>query len=101
MEETVTPDEQLDRLDAELDRLKTEHPGAQGILRLTSNCLRPCSKWKWEQHGWALSDGEACGMMNGDDKERRTALLSILKQHMIHKVEFVPGLDALEIMADA
>ena len=97
----MTPDEQLERLDVELDRLKSEHPSVPGILRLTNNCLRSCSKWKWEQHGWALSDGEACGIMNGDDKEQRTALLSILKAHMIHKVEFVPAADVLEVVADA
>jgi hypothetical protein len=97
----VTPDEQLDRLAAELDRLKREHPGAQGTLRLTNTCLRSCSKWKWEQHGWALSDGQACEIMNGTDKEQRTALLSVLKERMIHKVEFVPGLDVLEVVPDS
>jgi len=39
--------------------------------------------------------------MNGDDKEQRTALLSILKGRMIHKVEFVPGVDVLEVISDA
>ena len=72
----MTPDEQLERLDAELDRLKSEHPNVPGILRLTNNCLRACSKWRWEQHGWTLSDGEACAIMNGDDKQQRTALSS-------------------------
>jgi hypothetical protein len=72
-----------------------------GILRLTNSCLRSCSKWKWEQHGWALSDGQACEIMNGTDREQRTALLSLLKKHMIHKVEFVSGADVLEILPDA
>lgn len=96
----MTPDEQLDRLGTELDRLKSEHPNVRGILRLTSNCLRSCSKWKWEQHGWALSDGEACEIMNGNDKESRIALLSLLKGHMIHKIECLPGVDVLEIVPD-
>jgi hypothetical protein len=96
----VTPDEQLERLDAELDRLEGQDPDAHGILRLTSDCLRSCSKWKWEQHGWVVSDGEVCGMMNGNDRERRTALLSVLKGRMIHKVEFVPGADVLEVVPD-
>ena len=96
----MTPDEQLKRLAAELDRLKSEHPGAQGILRLTNTCLRSCSKWKWEKHGWAITDGEACGIMNGDDKEQRTSLLSVLKGHMIHKVEFTAGADFLEVVPD-
>jgi hypothetical protein len=97
----MTPDEQLERLDAELDRLKSEHPNVPGILRLTNNCLRACSKWRWEQHGWTLSDGEACAIMNGDDKQQRTALLSILKGRMIHKVQFVPGVDVLEVVSDS
>ena len=97
----MTPDEQLERLDAELTRLKSEHPNAPGILRLTSNCLRSCSKWRWEQHGWTVSDGEVCAIMNGDDKDQRTALLSILKGHLIHKIEFVPGVDTLEIVSSA
>jgi hypothetical protein len=94
----VTPDEQLDRLCAELDRFKSEHPNVHGILRLTNSCLRSCSKWKWEQHGWTLSDGQACEIMNGNDKQQRTALESLLKVHMIHKVEFVPGEDVLEVV---
>jgi hypothetical protein len=97
----VTPDEQLQRLDAELDRLKSEHPSARGILRLANNSLRTCSKWRWEQHGWTITDGESCAIMNGDDKEQRTALLSILKGHMIHAVEFVPGLEALEVVCSS
>ncbi|MGA2620235.1 MAG: hypothetical protein ABSF26_21665 [Thermoguttaceae bacterium] len=96
----MTPDEQLDRLAAELDRLKSEHPGVQGTLRLSKNCLRSCTKWKWEQHGWALTDGEACGIRNGNDKEQPAALLSVLKGHMIHKVEVVPGVDVLEVVPD-
>ena len=96
----MTPDEQLERLAAELDRLKSEHPNVHGILRLANTCLRSCSRWKWEQHGWTITDGEACGIMNGDDKEQRTALLSVLKGRMIHKVEFVPGVDVLEVVPD-
>ena len=96
----MTPDEQLERLDAELARLQSEHPNVQGILRLTNNCLCSCSKWKWEQHGWALSDGAACEIMNGSEKEQRTALLSVLQGRMIHKVEFVPGVDVLEVVPD-
>ena len=96
----MTADEQLDRLDTELERFKNEHPNARGILRLTNHCLRSCSKWKWEQHGWTLSDGESCGIMNGDDKEQRTALLSILKGHMIQEIEFVSGADVLEVVSD-
>jgi hypothetical protein len=97
----VTPDEQLQRLDAELDRLKSEHPNVRGILRLTNNSLRGCSKWRWEQHGWTITDGESCAIMNGDDKEQRTALLSILKGHGIHAVEFVPGIEALEVVCSS
>ena len=97
----MTPDEQLERLDAELDRFHAQHPNVPGILRLSNQSLRGCSKWKWEQHGWVVSDGESCGIMNGDDKQQRTALLSILKGRMIHKVEFVPGADVLKVVPDS
>ena len=79
----MTPDEELDNLATELDSLKREYPNTPGILRLSNTSLRSCSKWKWEQHGWAPSEGDACGIMNGDDKQQRTALLSILKSHMM------------------
>ena len=95
----MTPDEELDYLDAELERLQKEHPNTPGVLRLTDQCLRRCSKWKWEQHGWTISDGQTCGIMNGSERERRTALLSVLKGH-IDKIEFVSGLDILEVVPE-
>jgi hypothetical protein len=96
----MTPDEELKHLDAELERLQREHPRMQGVLRLTDKCLRGCSKWKWEQHGWTITDGQTCGIMNGNDRERRTTLLSVLKGQ-IHEVEIVFGLDMLEVIPDA
>ena len=96
----MTPDEQLDRLEEELARLKSEHPNVPGILRLGNNCLRSCPEWKWQQHGWTVSEGDSCGIMNGDDKQQQTALLSILKGNMIHKVVIVPGIDMLEVVPD-
>lgn len=95
----VTPDEELGHLDAELERLQSEHPNTPGVLRLTDQCLRRCSRWKWEQHGWTVSDEQACGIMNGNVQERRNALLSVLKGH-IDNVEFVSGLDVLEVVPD-
>ena len=97
--EIVTPDEELDHLDAELERLQGEHPNRPGVLRMTDQSLRRCSKWKWEQHGWTISEGQACGIMNGNDRERRTALLSVLKGH-IHKIEFVSDLDMPKVVLD-
>lgn len=93
----MTPDEELEHLDTELERLQREHSPLQGVLRLTDKCLRGCSKWKWEQHGWTITDQQACGIMNGNDRERRTALLAVLKGH-IQKVETVSGLDVLEVV---
>jgi hypothetical protein len=93
----VTPNEELEHLNAELKRLQSEHPDTPGVLRLTDQCLSRCSKWKWEQHGWTISDGQTCGIMNGNNQERRKALLSVLKGH-IDEIEFVSGLDALEIV---
>lgn len=97
----MTPDEQLDRLDAELTRARSTSPKAPAILRLSSKCLRSCSKWKWEQHGWILSDGQSCAIMNGSENEAKGALLSILAGHMIRKIEFVPGVDVLDVVSDA
>jgi hypothetical protein len=96
----MTPHEQLERLNAELDRLHSEHPNVHGILRLPDTWLIGCSKWKWEQHGWKISDQQVCGIMNGNDRERRTALLSVLKGHMIERIEFVSGVDVLEVLPD-
>ena len=93
----MTPDEELEHLDAELERLQSEHPNTPGVLRLTDQCLRGCSKWKWEQHGWTISDGQACGIMNGDERVRRTSLMSVLKEQ-IHEIEFVSGLERLEVV---
>ena len=97
----MTPDEQLDTLSTELDSLKREYPNTPGILRLSNTSLRSCSKWKWEQHGWSLiSDGDACGIANGNDKDRQAALLSILKGHGIHKIEFVSDVDVMKVVPD-
>jgi len=96
----MTPNEQLDRLNAEIGRLHSEHPNVRGILRLANRCLSGCSKWKWEQHGWTVTDQQVCGIMNGNDRERRTALLSVLEGQMIQSVEFVSGADDLEIVPD-
>ena len=93
----MTPDEQLNHLNTELKRLHSEHPNTLGVLKLTDQCLRRCSKWKWEQHGWTISDEQSCGIMNGNDQERRTALLSVLKGQ-IDTVLFIPGLDILKVV---
>jgi hypothetical protein len=38
--------------------------------------------------------------MNGDDKEQRTALLSVLKGNMIRHVEFTAAANVLEVLPD-
>ena len=93
----MTPNEELDHLDAELKQLQNEHSNTMGVLRLSEKCLRRSSKWQWEQHGWTLSAGESCGIMNGTEPSRRTALMSVLKAH-ISAIEFVSGLEKLEIV---
>lgn len=98
----MTPDERLDHLDAELDRLAREHPDVPGVLRLTHTFLRGCSKWKWQQHGWKdISDGDACGIMNGNERELRAALLSVLQSRMIRTIEFVAQADFLQVVPHA
>ena len=96
----MTPDEELAHLDALLERLEHEHPHVQGVLRIADNCLRRCSKWKWEQHGWTISDPQACGIMNGNARERRTALLSVLTGH-VQEIEIVSDLDVFEVVPSA
>ena len=39
--------------------------------------------------------------MNGDDKEQRASLLSILKGHNIRKVEFAADANVLEVVPEA
>ena len=99
-EAIMTPDEELVHLNAELERLRSAGPSAQGVLRLTDKCLRRCSKWKWEKHGWAITEQQSCGIMNGNERERRTALMLLLKGH-VHRVDFVSGLEMLEVLPDS
>lgn len=96
----MTPTEELAYLNAELERVGNEHSDTPRVLRLTDNCLRQLSKWKWEQCGWTINDGQACGIRNGNEQSRRTALMSVLKGH-IDEVEFVSGLEMLEVVLGA
>lgn len=96
----MMPDEELDRLDQQLQRLQNEHPRSPGLLRLSHSGLRSCSKWKWSQHGWNVSDGQSCGITNGNERERRAALLSLLGAYLIDRVEFVSDADVLEVVPD-
>ena len=93
----MTPNDELKHLDEELERLQDDHSNTARVLRLTDKCLRGCSTWKWEQHGWTISDSQACGIRNGNEQARRTALMSVLKEH-IHEIEFVSGLERLEVV---
>jgi hypothetical protein len=59
----------------------------------------------WTEAGnWThISDADACGIMNGNDRELQTALLSLLQARMIHKIEFLAaadGADALQVVPD-
>lgn len=96
----MTPNEELDYLNTELERVGNEHSDTPRVLRLTDNCLRQLSKWKWEQFGWTIDDGQASGIRNGNDQSRRAALMSVLKGH-VDKVEFVSGLEMLEVVPGA
>jgi hypothetical protein len=87
-EAIMTPDEELDHLHAELERFQHEHAGMRGVLRLTDKCLRGCSKWKWEQHGWTITDQQACGIA--------MTLLLLLKEQ-VQEVEVAAELDKLSM----
>ena len=93
----MSPNDELKHLKAELERLQDDRSKTPRILRLTDKCLRRCSTWKWQQNGWTISDGQSCGIRNGNERERRTSLMSVLKDH-IHEVEFVSGLERLEVV---
>lgn len=94
----MTPDEEIDLLDAELNRLLDQHPGVNATLRITNTALRACTQTRWESHGWHPTDDELHKIMNGKDADRRTALLSLLRAHYISKVEFVPGVDIIQVI---
>ena len=51
-------------------------------------------------HGWKLSDGESCGIMNGTEHDRRTAFLTVLKAHGVERIEFVAEPDVLEVLPE-
>jgi hypothetical protein len=38
--------------------------------------------------------------MNGNERERRAALLSVLKGHLIEKIEFISAANVLEVLPD-
>lgn len=93
----MTPIEELEYLIAELERVANEQSDELRILRLTDNCLRRLSKWKWEQGGWTITDGQASGIRNGSRESRRTALMSVLEGH-IDEVEFASDLQKFEVV---
>lgn len=93
----MRPNEELEYFNAQLKRVRNEHSEAPTILRLSNDCLRRLSKWTWEQHGWPIDEGQACGIRNGNEDARRTGLMSVLKGH-IQDIEFVPGLGTLEVV---
>ena len=80
---------------------KANTPRHAGCCGSQAAACDSCTRWKWGVHGWSVSDGQSCGIMNGNEKERRTALLSVLKERSIDAVEFVSDVDVLEVLPAA
>lgn len=95
----MSPDEELQRLDAELTRHMDEHPQMWATLRITNTAFRACTKTHWEAHRWTVSDDEVSAILNGNDEARRAAFRSLLRGHYIHDVEIVPGIDVIDVVA--
>ena len=93
----MSPNAELVHFNAQLKRVGNEHSETPRVLRLAEDGLRRLSKWKWEQNGWAITEGQACGIRNGNEQQRRTALMSVLKGH-IQQIEFVPNLETPEVV---
>ena len=97
----MTPDQEIERLDAELKRLARDHPRKKGILRISRTAFGACTRKKhWEPHRWAITDDIVSKIVHGGDEERREALLSQLSDHNIREVEFVLGTDTIEVVPD-
>ena len=94
----MTPHEQLEASMRNSIGCTANTRTCRGFCGLPSTHLIGCSKWKWEQHGWTVTDQQVCGIMNGNERERRTALLSILKERKIESIEFVADADNLEVL---
>lgn len=96
----MKPDEEIDRLDAEIERHMEEHPQKWATLRITNTAFRACTKSRWEANNWSISDDEVGAILNGNDEERKTALRSLLRAHYIHDVEIVPGVNIIDVVAN-
>jgi hypothetical protein len=96
----MTADQEIELLDLLLRQLHIEHPKSSAILRINNTTFRACTKTRWEAHNWSVTDDEAAGIMNGNDEERKAALLSLLRPQRIHRIEIVPGADKIEVVPD-
>jgi hypothetical protein len=91
----MSPNEEIERLDAALKSFAEKYPATYGTLSITNTTFRACDKQRWMAHNWDLTDAEIHGILNGNDSERRAALLSLLRRHNIDSVEIVPGVDII------
>ena len=97
----MTPDQEIDRLDAVLGQFHRNHPNTYATLRMTNEGFRACTKRRWEDHNWAVKDEEIAAILNGNLEQRRAAFLSLLLPQYINKIEFVPGVDVIEVVVPA
>jgi hypothetical protein len=99
MNRGLTPDEQVERLTSQLRQFHAQYPGASGRLRTSWTVFTSCEPEVWRKHGWEGRDHRILGVLLSDTKEElRAALLTLLEDQGIREVEFVRGVDVIEIV---
>lgn len=94
----MNADQEIERLDQLLRQLHENYPNTFATLRINNMTFRACTADRWDSHNWAVRDEEAGAIMNGNEEQRRKALLSLLLPQYINKIEFVPGVDTIEVI---
>ena len=97
----MTPDQEIELLDELVRQLHANHPNTYATLRITNMAFRACTQQRWRNHNWVVNDDEIAAILNGTEKQRKAAFLSLLLPQYINKVEVVPGVDIIEIVPDA
>lgn len=97
----MTPDQEIERLDQLLEQLHRERPNTFATLRITNTAFRGCTQQRWDDHNWAVKEEEVAAIINGNDEERKRALLSLLEPQYINRIEIVPGVDIVDVVVPA
>jgi hypothetical protein len=90
--------QEIEWLDGLLKDLHRNHPNTYVTLRIANMTFRACTKKVWNAHGWTVKDEEVTAILNGNDHERKAALLSLLTPQYINNIEIIPGVDILDMV---